>query len=406
MRTLFSLAVRNVLRNRSRTALTLAAIGFGVLMTVFLGGLAQGFANTLIDETVRGKVGALQVHLKGYADAKDSEPLDFDFPEGGALLKRIESVPGVTAVSPRIVFSGLVNNGSSSTLFLATALEPKTIGRVLPELNLQLVGRPVNASAPHGAVFGRELAESLGVKPGSTLILQAARKGGQQNAMDVDVLGTIATDVPMESKRFAYVPLAFAQELLGLDGRVTEYVVAVRTREEIPRVAAAVRAAVGPQYEVQTWNELRPDILGRVMFLRITLSFICFVFLVIAVIGVVNTMLMSVLERTREIGTMLAVGVKRGQVTLMFLLEAMTLALLGAAAGAAGGIGIAHAITHEGGIRVTPPGTTVLRHILPETPPGLVALAVGATLIGALGAAAYPAWRASRLRPVEALRAV
>jgi putative ABC transport system permease protein len=406
MWTLLSLAVRNILRNKSRTALTLGAIGFGVLMTLFLGGFAQGFINMLVDDTVKGRCGAMQVHRKGYFDVKDNQPLDYDFAQGGALEAKLRAVPGVTAVTPRLVFSGLVSNGSASTLFVATAMDPASMYDVLPGMTDDLKGAAINAKDAHGGVVGLELADSLEVSAGSTVILQAARKGGQQNALDLDVIGTLNNGNAFEAKRVAYVPLAFAQELLGMEGRVTEYALAVNDREAIPAIAVQVQAALGSDYEVQTWRELRPNVADVARFVHVVLGVVCFVFLVIAVIGVVNTMLMSVLERTREIGTMLAVGVRRAQVTVLFLFEALTLAVVGGGLGAALGSAIVHVIAARGGVSANAPGTTVIKYIVPETPAALVTIALVASVAGALVAAVYPAWRASRLRPVEALRAL
>ena len=171
------------------------------------------------------------------------------------------------------------------------------------------------------------------------------------------------------------------------------------------RGLADLRAAIGPDYEVQTWAELRPNVADVTRFVRIVLTGICIVFLVIAVIGVVNTMLMSVLERTREIGTMMAVGVRRGQVLLLFVLEAAVLALLGGLGGGLLGGAVVAAIAARGGVGANAPGTMVVKYIVPVVPVELAVLAPAAALLGAVLAALYPAWRASRLRPVEALRA-
>ena len=425
MTTLITLAIRNVRRNKSRTALTLSAIGFGVLMTLFLGGSAQGFRNLLIDDTIKGRSGALQVHKKGYFDVKDSQPLDFDIEQGGELENRIRAVPGVVAVTPRLVFSGLLNNGANSTPVVVTGMDPASIKTVLPIVDEDLVGKGVD-SAPAAAVLGADLARAMGVlvprpgapapkpneKPeeqlveGTVMVFQGAAKDGRQNALDATVTGANDNGNAFESKRVAYVPLAWAQELTGMQGRVTEYVIAVPTRDDVDPVAAELRKALGEEYEVQTWRELRPNVADATQFVKIVLTGVCIIFLIIAVIGVINTMIMSVLERTREIGTMMAVGVKRGQVLALFVLEAAVQAAIGGMAGAAGGIAIIETIASRGGYVANAPGTKVMKHIIPTIPFELLAAALLGSLFGAVLAALYPAWRASRLRPVEALRSL
>jgi putative ABC transport system permease protein len=428
MFTLLDLAARNVRRNKSRTALTLGAIGFGVLMTLFLGGFAQGFRNLLIDDTIRGKTGAMQVHRRGYFDVRDNQPLDLDMEQGGELERRIRAVPGVTAVTPRLVFSGLLNNGSNSTNVVVTAMDPASFLTVLPQAADELRGANVD-SAPGAAVLGADLARALGVlvpvpgsqprdptnpndkgeerlEAGGVMVFQAAAKDGRQNALDATVAGCLDNGNAFESKRVAYVPLAYAQELLGMPGRVTEYAIAVRSREDVEPVAAALQQALGDEYEVQTWQALRPNVADVTRFVKIVLTAICVVFLIIAVIGVVNTMLMSVLERTREIGTMMAVGVRRGQVLALFVLEAAVQALVGGVVGALLGGGIVLRIAANGGVASYAPGTKVIKYVVPSVPMELAAAALVASLAGAVLAAVYPAWRASRLRPVEALRSV
>jgi putative ABC transport system permease protein len=424
MWTFIRLATRNVNRNRSRTALTLAAIGFGVLMTVFLQGFSQGFTDMITDDSIKAKVGALQIHRAGFFEVKDSSPLDFGMEEGGELERKIRSVKGVSDVTGRLTFQSIVNGPAASSMLMTTGVDPAHEYNVLPYSLTDIAGKPISSEAKTGAVIGLEIADSLGlvthsqqdvngkvvdvpsVKAGSSAIISAARKSGQQNALDVDVVGLINSGNAFESKRLGFVPLRFAQDLLDMNGQVNEYLISVANREEIPRVKQDILTALGPGYEAQDWKDVRPNVADVISVQRIILTSICFVFLIIAVIGVVNTMLMSVMERTREIGTMMAVGVTRAQVTLLFLLEGIVLALIGGAAGAIGGTLLVKGICAVGGLPITVPGSTALRHILPPAPPFILAIAVAAALLGTLGASVYPAWRASRLRPVEALAAV
>lgn len=406
MWTLLRLAVRNVLRNRSRSAFTVSAIAFGVMMSLFLGGFSGGFIRVMIEDTVLGKVGALQVHRRGYDDAKESDPLKFDMPQGGEIVAKILATPGVTGVTSHVNFTGLINNGSSSTMIAGIAEDPLQEYKVLPLATRGLAGKALSVDTPSAGVVGYELANAMGVKAGSSVTLQAATRGGQQNALDMDVAGTVNNNAPMESKRMVHVPLAWAQELLDMKGRVTEYAIAVARLEDVDRIAADMQRRLGKDYQVQTWSELRANLADIIKIQEVILAVVSSVFLIIAVVGVVNTMLMSVLERTREIGTMMAVGVKRGQVMLLFMMEAAALACIGVGAGAAGGFGVLAVIVRAGGIKLTAPGSTSFIAILPAPQPWIIITAVGLSTVGSLCAAVWPAFRASRLRPVEALRAV
>ncbi len=414
---LLKLALRNVLRSRARSLLTMGAIGFGVLMTLVLGAFIAGLGNAIIDNVVKGKVGAIQVHRKGYDDVRENQPLDLDLPADAPWLAEIAALPGVTGVAPRLVFSGILSNGSQSGNFVGVGVDPRHDARALPARRQGLAGQHIgdDPGATAVAVMGKQLADALDAKvarsgvaggEGATLSLQAATAEGQQNAMDVELIGSVDADTPFDSKRLVYVPLAFAQELLSMPGRITEVVVAVEDRGQVDAIAAQIAARLGTDYEVRTWDQLRPNVADLVRVQRMVLGAIGVVFLVIAVIGVVNTMLMSVMERTREIGTMMAVGVRRSRITLLFLAEGLALSLIGGGVGALLALALVSAVASAGGLQVTPPGGTSLFALIPVVPLWLYAPTLALTLLGTLLAAAGPAWRASRLRPVEALRAL
>jgi putative ABC transport system permease protein len=401
------LAGRNVTRNRSRSALTFGAIFFGVALTILLAGFGNGLGTLMRNDIVLAKMGAIQVHRKGYADQKDNQPLKLDMPEGGELAAKMRAVPGVVAVTPRLVFGGLINNGTEATMFVGRGVDPRSEYQTLPWATKDVSGKPIAADAPNTGIIGAELAAAMRVPLGGSVILQATTQGGQQNALDLDIGGSLDNANVFESKRFLHVPLAFAQSLTRMPGRVTEYAVRVGDTDPIDDVAGALRRVLGPDYDVETWRQLQPNMADVITFQRIVIAIISVVFLVIVVFGVVNTMVMSVLERTREIGTMMAVGVRRGRIGVLFLLEAALLATLGAGAGAGFGRGVVALVAARGGFAFAAPGSASARyHLVPVIPPAIIALAAAASVLGALFAAVYPAWKATRLRPVEALRAI
>lgn len=401
------LAIRNVLRNRSRSALTMGAIFFGVAMTVVLAAFGNGLAALMVNDVVNGKAGAIQVHRQGYAADRENQPIGLDMPIGGEIEARMRAVPGVRAVAPRIVFSGMINNGSEATMFVGRGVDPVLEYQALPWAGRDVAGTAVRPGAPHAGVLGGDLARALGADGTGTVVLQATTQKGQQNALDLDLGGTIDNVTVFESKRFVVVPLAFAQDLLRMRGRATEYVVRIDDLDAVDAVAGRLRAALGPAYEIETWAELQPNLADIVLFQRVVVGIISIVFLVIVVFGVVNTMVMSVLERTREIGTMMAVGLRRARVGLLFLLEASILATGGAGLGGVIGRSVVLAMELAGGFAVPAPGMTrAVYHLIPIVPRGILPLAIAASIAGALAAALYPSWKAARMRPVEALRAV
>ncbi len=401
--TFFLLAVRNVFRAKARSGITIAALFFGVFMSLLLGGMVLGMGESLIEDIVNARVGSLEVHRKGYFEARDRQPLKLDLPQGGELEAAIRKVPGVVGVSPRLVFSGMLTNGSRGTIVMGQAVDPATEAQALPGARALVEGPALSADRPRGVAIGRELSKALQLAPGSVAMLQSQGKDGRENALDLEVIATLGGANPLESKRMLTLPLSYAQELLGMEGRVTEYVIHTRTVDEVDAVAARVRAAVGDDYEVHTWAQLRPGLQDVTRAQRMVLGVICFIFLVIAVVGVANTLLMSVMERTREIGTLLAVGVTRAQIAALFVIEAAAQALIGGAGGLLAASVIISSLARKGGLEVPMGAGNDPFRLVPSLPLGYVVLAVSMACVGSVLAALYPASRAARLRPVEAL---
>lgn len=402
---LLALAFRNVSRNRARSVMTLAAIAFGVMMAVVLGGFSKGVTTVMEDDTVKGRTGALQVHRTGYFDVKENQPLKLSMAERGEVEQKILATKGVDACTPRIFFAGLLSNGAALTTVIVQAVHPEREPRVLPIPTGDVKGSAVTDEVPNGAVLVEELAKALKVGPGDTLTIQSASPEGRQNALDLKVVGTINNSNAVEPKRVLYVPLSFAQRLLGMEGKVTEYVISLKDRDRLDEVREELLATLGPDYEVQTWREVRPQMADIIRFLEVVLGSVSVIFLVLATFGVVNTMRMAVMERTREIGTLLAVGLRRRLVGALFLLEALCLAVMGSLAGAAVGLAVVKAVAGVGGIASGAPGSTMVHYVIPRASPTLLLWAVGAASLGALLAAVLPARAAASMRPVDALRA-
>ncbi|MFL5349257.1 MAG: ABC transporter permease [Hyalangium sp.] len=418
--TLLALATRNLLRNRRRTAIALAALVVGVGAMVVLRGLVNGQQQVILENVVQGQLGAVQVHREGYLANVQGSPLTLDMEDSEALRQRIAAVPGVLGVSPRLAFGGMLSmpepegaaDSEPRTTFLQViAFDPALEPRVTPK-RMAWMGEGAflsGAGAPE-LMLNADLARSLGARvmdgkspppPEQWPALLAADRDGALNGEGVRISGTLVSASPGD-RRVGYLPLATAQRVLRMEGRVTEYAVSVEPLEHANRVRDALRASLGPGYEVHTWEEVFPfvaQILGQQDFLFGILST---VFLLAVLLGIVNVMLMSVLERVREIGTMLAVGMRRRSIIALFLLVGWVLGLAGGVLGAMVGGAVTWWL-HQRGILLPSPGANADSIIRPFVPLTYVARAVVTAAVGAGLAALWPAWRASRLRPVEAL---
>lgn len=405
--TLVRLALRSLVRNRRRSAVTLGAVALGVAVVIFAHGFGEGLMRMMVRNSLENRLGAMQVHARGYLEASEAAPLKLDLANPEELIAKARAVPGVVAVTPRIRFGALVGNGRTSSIVIAEAIDPEREVTVCPARSSEVdaqAGAFVSRDKPRAGVIGAELARSLKVKRGDLVTLQAAAREGAQNALDLEVGGVSRGAASLlESKRVVLVPLSYAQELLQMEGHVTELAVRVDEIERIPEIAEALQAALGSDVEVSRWDEVMPFLRDAVGRLGIVLRGISAVLFFIVVFGVVNTMLMNVYERTREIGTLMAVGIRRRQILALFLFEAAAIGLVGSLLGAAVGIALTLAAGVQG-ITITPPGALFAQIIHPVARLDLAAGAVIVALVGAVLAAAWPSWKASRMNPVDALR--
>jgi len=417
---LLSLAARNLLRNRRRTAISLVALVVGVGAMVGLRGFINGQQRVILENLVFGQVGAVQVHKKGYLANVQGSPLTLDMADSEALRQRIAAVEGVTMVSPRIAFGGMLSlpdvegapdeESAGKTGFLQlTAFDPALEPRVTPQ-RVKWLGKGAHLStvdAPE-LMLNADMARSLATEVTGAEVpserwpaLLSADRDGALNGEGVRITGTLVSATPGD-RRVGYVPLATAQRLLRMEGRVTEYALAVTALEDAPRVRDGVQAALGPEYEVHTWDEVMPFVKQLVGHQDVIFGIMTSVFLLTVLLGIVNVMLMNVLERVREIGTMLAVGTRRWQVVSLFLLEGAVLGLVGGLVGALVGGAVTLWLGHRG-IVLPAPGAQADSIIRPFVSGLYLVRAVGMATVGASLAALWPAYRAAKLRPVEAL---
>ncbi|MBI5494453.1 MAG: ABC transporter permease [Deltaproteobacteria bacterium] len=401
---LVGLAARNLARNRRRTLLTLAALAVGVMAVVGVRGFLNGLQGMLIGGVAEGTIGPVLVHRTGYLQSMESNPLTPNILLTPDLLARLRAVPGVTAVSPRLGFAGMASVGDETVFAIISAVDESQEPTVCPRRREYLAEGDWLQPGRDDAVMGMEIARGVGAKAGARLALISGDAEGVMNAVDVTVRGFSAAAAQME-RRSVVIPLRKGQELLRLEGRATEIALGVTDLSDVEAVRDRVAAVVGPGFEVSTWKDVATTVRDVQATQNAALDLITFIFMAIMLMGIANTLLMSVLERVREIGTMLAVGTRRRQILGLFLWEALMLGVLGATLGALLGFGVVQLLAVKG-VMLQPPGASLPQKIIPVIHVVFMVRMVALSAAGAAVAAVYPAWKAAGLRPVQALAAV
>jgi ABC-type lipoprotein release transport system permease subunit len=404
------LAWRNVWRNPRRTGLTVAATVFAVFLVVFFVAMAAGVHEKMIEDSVRVHSGHVTITGEGYLENRTLEQylvLDAD------LRERLAALPGVRGQAPRLTAFGLLSRDSATQGAIVLGVDPEREGSVSTLPSRLRRGRFVSGDDRRGIVLGERLAENLGAELGDELLLYSVAYSLEMAYELFEVLGVIRLPEPELDRTLAIVSLADAQEFFAYGERVTEVALLADSGDAVKAVSAAASGALagadGSRFEVHEWYELMPE-LEQLIFLDDAGMFLMLAILVVVVaFGILNTILMSVLERTRELGVLLALGLRPAAIFRLVYVESMLLAGVGLLLGMALAIPVVLwfeanpvALGGEmaGAMELFGMEPVMTWKLKPLNPLGsaLTIFAVAAL------AAAYPAWKASRARPVDALR--
>jgi putative ABC transport system permease protein len=400
---MFKLALRNIVRQKTHTAMTLAAIVFGVAGLILAGGWVNDIFAQLAEALIHSQSGHAQVYKAGFYEAGSRSPEKYLIEDPEALKTQIGGVAGVENVMARLNFSGLLGNGRSDLPIVGEGVEPSREA-VLGTSLVMTAGRQLTDKDPFGAIIGSGVAQTLKLKPGDQVTLVANALEGALNTVDLEIVGVFQSFSNDYDARAVKVPLAAAQELLGTKG-ANAVVVLLRNTHDTDRVTGVLQRTLGPAgLEVKDWVALNDFYEKTVELYRRQFGFLQLIVLVMVVLGVTNTVNMSVFERVGEFGTMMSLGNRRGQIYRLIVAESLLLGGIGSALGVLLGTVLGLAISAVG-IPMPPPPNANLgytAHI--QIVPGalLVAFAVGfvATVLSAL----LPAARVSRTPVVDALR--
>ena len=396
------LAGLNLFRQRKRTLLSLAAIIVGVAGYCLAGGFIEWIFWAIRETTIQTGLGHIQITARGYRDTGDANPQAFRIHPDDALKQRIEAIAGVATVARRLETSGMISSGEKTVPFVGEGVEASREAPINAELKLQ--GRRLQDGDARGVLLGRGLARALDVKVGDRVVFLASGRGGGIRGTEGIVRGIFATEIKAYDDVAVRLPLAMAQELVGTrdaDLWVVGLADTSLTDDVVRRLAPSLAAA---GLEERSWLDLSDFYRKSVALLSRQMTVVGALIAAILVLGIANLMTMSALERTGEIGTMLALGTTRGSVARMILVEGLLVGVLGAVAGILIGYLLAAGISSVGIPMPPPPGrdTGYRAEILVTVP--VVIVAAGIAIASAAAAGLYPAWRTSRMAIVDALR--
>ncbi len=397
-----SLALRNVVRQKRRSLFALATISGGVIALIISGGFIQWIFDNMRESTIHSHLGHVQVVRPDFFEKGIANPYAYLLPKNDPLQSQLEGMPGVITVTPRLVFSGLISHDESSIGFSGEGVDPARETDLSRNVHI-VSGEPLSTTAPNGIIVGEGLAANLGIKTGDTVVLLAATRQGGLNAVECQVRGLFMTATKAYDDAFLRAPLPIAQQLARSVG-ATSWVVLLNRTENTDTFIAKAREAGRADIQFVAWHELADFYKKTVTLMSKQIDSVKLMIALIIVLSISNTLTAAVIERTGEIGTIMAIGLRRRDVLRMFIIEGLVLGVIGGVLGVILGSLIASVVSYVGIPMPPPPGMahgfTGHINVTPLISTEAFALAVVTTLLASI----LPAWKASKMVIVDALR--
>ena len=403
------IASRNVLRNKRRSLVTVMAIALGFAAVSLFKGYTDNTFNGLRQSAIQGEgLGHLTIYKKGWLKKGKINPNNFMFSkdEIQKVIHLVEKDSDVILATPQIDISGLVSNGRISTIFLAKGVIPKDEKAIRGAWAAfrPVKGEGLNNNKIYGVEMAEGLAEQLNLKVGSDAVVMGTTLDGQMNALDISISGIYDTGSDATNDKYMRVPFTLAQSLYDTEkaDRIVVLLTDWKKTGSARQRLAGMLSENGIKTEIKSWNELSLFYTKVKGMFDMIFMFIFSIVFIIVIMSVINTMGMAVVERTREIGTLRALGLKQRGVSLLFAIEGGILGFLGSLLGVIINI-IVCVIIRAIGPSYVPPGASTPVPLIVNLVPQSMLLFILFLVFLSLLAAIIPAKRAAKQTVVDAL---
>ena len=401
---LWNISWRNVWRNKKRSAIIIFAIAFGIWAGIVTTGFYNGMMLQVVDSAIDTRIAHVQIHQPGFRDHKEVAKT---IPDAGKAIETIKQEPGVKFVAGRSIVAGMASSavtGSGVSIFGIIPEDEKNISEIYSLLE---DGTYFDTKKRNAAVIGRKLADKLEIKIGNKVILTAQGKSGDIDAGAFKVVGIYKTVSNQFDESTIFARQADVDRIFRLEGGLHE--IAIMAAEVYladslkPKFVEAF-----PGLEVSRWSDIAPD-LAMMTEATEQMLYVFFIIILLALVfGITNTMLMGVLERVRELGVVMALGMKHLKIFGMIVIETICLSMMGGILGIIFGALTMKLMAHTGiDLSIVSEGlnewgmSEMVYPVLKSAEYPRIAIMV---VITALAASIYPAIKAIKLNPVEAIR--
>ena len=403
MTQLIKMAFRDLGRNRRRSFFSALAVGIGLALLLLMASFIKGEMGSALELAIRLQTGHIQVRAESYDESKTSLKWEYLIENPDQVAAQIAALAPVKVATPRLFASGIVSVRDESAGVRVYGIDPLSEANA-PYREGMVSGEFITPDDRDGILIGQPLAEKLGLQAGDTLNLSVNTSNGDVDEQTFTVRGIYSTQTNGFDTFTVFLPISKAQAIGGAENHASTILVLLNDTAETDAVAAALK---GPGFQVLTWKDMNELLLQTEQMANSYMGLFYLIVLGITATVVINTLVMSVFERTREIGILSAIGMRGRQIMTLFLAESSFLAVGGIVMGLAMGIAVIALLAHYGfnitqmGVTGIIIGNTIYPKLTVEDTVTLTIMAFVVTLLAGL----YPAIIAGRMEPVDALRA-
>ncbi len=403
---LIKLAWKNIWRSKTRSLVVIIAVALGLWAGAFMMAFSLGMSEQRIRTLIANETSHFQFH---HPDFKSDYDLKLAITGSDAILDKLAHDDRVSAYSPRIVLNGMSASSSTNGPALIVAIDPDKENATSALSSLLIDGEYFPESHSKPIIVGSKMAEKLKLKIRSRVVLNFQDPEGNISQGLFRVCGIFKTTNAAMNEMQVFVRRDQMANILGLEGAVYEIAVKLKDDALLSEITTEYKTSY-PAVLIEDWGEIAPETKLYSKMLDQSMSMIMVIILLALIFGIINTMLMAVLERTREFGMLMAVGMRRRKVFALVMIETVFLVLVGVPLGLFiawasisyfGHVGIDLSILAQG---LESLGWSSM--VYPELAASYYTEIIFQVVIAAFLAAIYPAWKALRLKPVDAIRTI